>query len=230
MQAGRTEGKGGRTEGDAGRVVMEVSRPEPFPGRASIQVASESGGAGGVGYRGRDRLPSFHFKFAVSETSRSPSHGFQVAARVLSASGAGFADRRISAALAGVALAGAAARLRRVFGRRLCGSARPRRPGAIVSRPDSARSERGGGNRRQATESGKSKGEGAQGWFGMCMILVGGRWLILAQEKLTNTLPTPVAPSSSSPLTMAVCSSVALQDLPVLYAEWAWRGVRIPTQ
>ena len=87
MQAGRTEGKGGRTEGDAGRVVMEVSRPEPFPGRASIQVASESGGAGGVGYRGRDRLPSFHFKFAVSETSRSPSHGFQVAARVLSASG-----------------------------------------------------------------------------------------------------------------------------------------------
>ena len=149
MQAGRTEGKGGRTEGDAGRVVMEVSRPEPFPGRASIQVASESGGAGGVGYRGRDRLPSFHFKFAVSETSRSPSHGFQVAARVLSASGAGFADRRISAALAGVALAGAAARLRRVFGRR------PRSGGATVPRPDSARtkSERSASDRAASSES-----------------------------------------------------------------------------
>ena len=66
-------------------------------------------------------------------------------------------DNQTERALAGVALAGAAARLRPVFGRR------PRRLGAIVSRPDSARSERGGGSRRQATESGKSKGEGAQG-------------------------------------------------------------------
>ena len=142
-------------------------------------------------------------------TSRCPTHGFQVGT-------VGF--RRRSPASPWPA---------RVFGRS------PRRPGATVPRPDSARSERVGGNRRQATESGKSKGEGAQGCpSDKSRFMVRnvhdshGR---AAADSCSLTLPTSVAPppSSSPPLKMAVCPSVAL---PVLYAGWVWDGIRIPTQ